>query len=43
MIRANMEEDKEAAKVRFLHGLNCEIANVMKLQHYVELESHVIK
>ncbi|GKV11590.1 hypothetical protein SLEP1_g22836 [Rubroshorea leprosula] len=38
MVRANVEEDREATMARFLHGLNRDIANVMELQHYVELE-----
>ena len=37
MIRANVEEDKEATMARFLNGLNQDIANVVELQHYVEL------
>ncbi|KAH9649363.1 Endonuclease [Citrus sinensis] len=38
MIRANIEEEREATMARFLHGLNQDIANVVDLQHYVELE-----
>jgi hypothetical protein len=38
MIRANVVEDREATMARFLNGLNREIANVVELQHYVELE-----
>ena len=38
MIWANVEEDRKATMVRFLNGLNQDIANVVKLQHYVELE-----
>ncbi|XP_039059944.1 uncharacterized protein LOC120203854 [Hibiscus syriacus] len=41
MMRANMEEDKEATMARFLAGLNFEIANVVELQHYVELDDMV--
>ena len=37
MIKANVEEDREATMARFLNGLNREIAN----QHYVELEDIV--
>jgi hypothetical protein len=37
MIRANVEEDREATMARFLHGLNREIADIVELQHYVEL------
>ena len=36
MIRANVEEDREATMARFLNGLNRNIANVVELQHYVE-------
>ena len=38
MIRANVEEDREATMARFLAGLNVEIANQVELQHYVEME-----
>uniref|UniRef100_A0A7N2MS55 Reverse transcriptase n=1 Tax=Quercus lobata TaxID=97700 RepID=A0A7N2MS55_QUELO len=41
MIRANVEEDRETTMARFLNGLNRDIANVMELQHYVELEDMV--
>jgi hypothetical protein len=41
MIRANVEEDREATMARFLHGLNREIADVVELQHYVELTDMV--
>ena len=41
MIWANIEEDREATMVRFLNGLNRDIANVVKLQHYMELEDMV--
>ena len=41
MIRANIEEDPEATMARFLSGLNREIANVVELQHYVEIEDMV--
>ena len=41
MIRANIEEDREATMARFLQGLNRDIANVVELQHYVELEDMV--
>ncbi|XP_016731065.1 uncharacterized protein [Gossypium hirsutum] len=37
MIRANVDEDREATMARFLSGLNREIANVVELQHYVEI------
>ena len=38
MIRANVEDDREATMARFLVGLNQKIANLAELQHYVELE-----
>jgi hypothetical protein len=41
MIRANVEEDREATMTRFLSGLNRDIANVIELQHYVEIEDMV--
>ena len=31
MIRANVEEDREATMARFLNGLNRDIANVVEL------------
>ncbi|XP_062103649.1 uncharacterized protein LOC133814742 [Humulus lupulus] len=37
MIRVDVEEDREATMASFLAGLNCDIANVVELQHYVEL------
>ena len=41
MIRANVVEDREATMTRFLRGLNREIANVVELQHYEEVEDIV--
>ncbi|XP_061342999.1 uncharacterized protein LOC133289145 [Gastrolobium bilobum] len=41
MIRANIDEDCEATMARFLLGLNRDIANVVELQHYVELDDMV--
>ena len=38
MVRANVVEDKEATIARFLGGLNREIANIVELHHYGELE-----
>ena len=38
MIWVNVEEDCETTMVRFLNGLNHDIANIVELQHYVELE-----
>jgi hypothetical protein len=40
MIRANVEEDREATMERFSNGLNRDIANVVEL-HYMELEDMV--
>ena len=36
-IRADVQEDREATMARFLAGLNREIANVIELQHYIEV------
>jgi hypothetical protein len=41
MIWANVEEDQKATMARFLSGLNRYIANVVELQHYVEVEDMV--
>ena len=41
MIQVNVEEGREATMARFLNGLNWDIANVVELQHYVELEDIV--
>lgn len=41
MIRINVEEDHEATITRSLSGLNIEMANVIELQHYIELEDMV--
>ena len=38
MIRANIEEDREATMDRFLSGMNHKIADVVEKQRYVELE-----
>jgi hypothetical protein len=43
MIRADVEEDREATIACFLNGLNQEIANVVELQHYVEMDEMVQK
>jgi len=37
----NVVEDRETIMARFLNALNCEIANVVELQHYMELEDMV--
>ena len=41
LIRANVEEDREATIARFLNGLNQDIANVVELQHYIKLKDMV--
>ena len=41
MIQANVQEDREATMERFLASLNREIANIVELQHHVELEDMV--
>ena len=41
MTRANVEEDREATMARFLSGLNRDIANIVELHHYVEMEDMV--
>ncbi|KAI3445228.1 hypothetical protein Pfo_001893 [Paulownia fortunei] len=38
MIQANVEKYREATMARFLVSLNQKIANLVELQHYVELE-----
>ena len=43
MIRANLEEDREATMARFLNGLNWEIIEKVELQHYVEIGEMVYK
>ena len=43
MIRSNMEENREAIMARFLNGINWEIANMVELQHYVEIKEMVHK
>ena len=37
VIRANVIKDKEAIMTRFFNVLNGEIANVVELQHYIDL------
>ena len=38
MMRLSMNEDREATMARSLDGLNHEIANLVELQQYVDLE-----
>ncbi|KAL4318444.1 hypothetical protein GQ457_18G009050 [Hibiscus cannabinus] len=41
MIRANIDEDREATMARFLAGLDPDIANVVELQHYINIDDMV--
>ncbi|KAK8676548.1 hypothetical protein V6N13_142122 [Hibiscus sabdariffa] len=41
MIRANLNEDREATMARFLAGLNRDIAEKVDLNHYLEIEEMV--
>ena len=41
IIRANVDESREATMAKFLVGLNREITNLMELQHYVEQKDMV--
>ena len=41
IIKANVDENREATMTRFLTELKKEIANVVELQYYVELEDMV--
>ncbi|KAL4296689.1 hypothetical protein GQ457_12G014090 [Hibiscus cannabinus] len=41
IMRAKIVEDREATMARFLAGFYTEIANVVELQHYVELDDMV--
>jgi hypothetical protein len=41
IITTNVNEDEEVTMSRFLNGLNRDIANVVELQFYVELEELV--
>ncbi|XP_071909839.1 uncharacterized protein [Coffea arabica] len=43
MLRADIQEDREATMARFLNGLRAEIADQMELQYYVEIEDMVEK
>ena len=43
MIRANVEEDREATMAQFLNRLNREITDKVELQHYVEIEGWYTK
>jgi len=37
VIRVDVEKDREETMARLLAGLNSEIANIVELQHYVEI------
>ncbi|KAL4349016.1 hypothetical protein GQ457_17G010280 [Hibiscus cannabinus] len=41
MIRANIDEDREATMAKFLAGLDPDIANVVELQHYIDIDDMV--
>ncbi|KAL4273000.1 hypothetical protein GQ457_13G016280 [Hibiscus cannabinus] len=41
MIRANIDEDREATMARFLAGLDPDIANVVELQHNIGIDDMV--
>ncbi|KAL4379238.1 hypothetical protein GQ457_02G029870 [Hibiscus cannabinus] len=41
MIRANIDEDRETTMARFLAGLDPNIASVVELQHYMEIDDMV--
>jgi hypothetical protein len=41
MIRAIMVEDRKTTTIRFFNGMNRKIANVVELQHYVEVEGMI--
>lgn len=41
IIRANIDKDPETTMARFLSGLNWEIANIVELIYYTELEDMV--
>lgn len=41
MARANIEEDREATMARFLQGLNPEIADIVEMQHYLDMDDLV--
>nr|XP_027127805.1 uncharacterized protein LOC113743953 [Coffea arabica] len=43
MLRADIQEDREATMARFLNGLRVEIADQLELQYYVEIEDMVEK
>lgn len=41
MVWVNIIKDREASTLRFLSGLNKEIANIIELHHYMELDDMV--
>ncbi|XP_071912236.1 uncharacterized protein [Coffea arabica] len=43
MLRADVQEDKEATMARFLNGLRPDIAEKVELEHYLELHELVAK
>jgi len=42
MISANVVEDRKVIMTRFFNGMNKDIANVIELEHYVEIEDMVL-
>jgi len=43
VVRAYVNEDREAPMARFLSRMNKEIAHVVELQHYLEIEHQTIR
>ncbi|KAL4303825.1 hypothetical protein GQ457_10G008630 [Hibiscus cannabinus] len=41
MIHANIDDEREATMARFLAGLDLDIANVVELQHYIDIDDVV--
>ena len=39
MIRANINEDREATMARFFHGISRNIADLVELHHYVDMDN----
>jgi len=41
IIRVKVKEDRETIMTKFLNDLKWEITNIMKLQHYIELQDTI--
>jgi len=41
LIRANLHEDEDALRVRFLNGLNHDIRDIVELHNYLDLQELV--